>query len=111
MTWTSADYRSYPARCLQFHLLAAASPEPILVGAWLTNLEARSEATLFRQYRFLVRANPGVDFAIDKLFSDYSFRTRIVTNEAYDSLLYLTAKPELSNLIPLNPHLADILMA
>ena len=109
MTWTSADYRSYPARCLRLHLEASATLEPILVGSWLSHYEAKSEATLLRQFRFLIRSNPGLDFSCDRLMTSNDFRTSIKTNPAGDALLYLLCRPKPEALIDLNPDLADIL--
>lgn len=110
MAWAKSDFRTYPARCRKLHLEAAAmSPTRLLAGAWKSEMEAASEATLLRQFRFLVRNNPGVDLALDGLMSENSFRTRLFLNPFGDYCLYLTARPRLDvELLALNPHLAGI---
>lgn len=109
MSWTSADFRSYPARCMALHRQAATSLDPVHVGVWASHSSARAEATLLRQFRYLVRSNPGIDFSADRLFSSHSFRTRIDFNDYGDAVLLLFSKPNISALVHLNPDLADIL--
>ena len=76
------------------------------LGAWHSWAEANSEALLLRKFRYLVRAQPGIDFAMDKLLASYSFRTRLVLNSLGDWSVLLTAKPTiLGDIISLNPDL------
>lgn len=110
MTWATADYRTYPARCIQDHRRACAQPdEPHLIGTWAWYQNAQAEAALYRRFRYLVRSQPGKDFALDRMFKDYTFRTKIITNAFGDALLYLTARPiNLSTLEAQFPDLARI---
>lgn len=110
MAWANRDYRAYPARCPSHHALAAeASPDPVLLGAWVSRSEAQSEALMLRQYRYLVRANPGVNYHLDSLFAGHYFRTSLAQNDFGDWCLYLRAMPALAaDIIALNPALAGI---
>lgn len=95
MSWSTADYLSYPARCSRFHREAIANlGTPLLLGTWPTELEAASEAELHRKFRYLVRSQPGKDFAMDRLFSTHKFRTRRAFNAFGDCSLYLIALPK-----------------
>lgn len=110
MTWATADYRSYPARCIDFHRKVCASPDaPFLVGTWAHISNARAEAALLRKFRYLVRTQPGKDFSLDRMLERYTFRSRITTNHFGDSLLYLTARPiKTQALLDQFPELAGI---
>lgn len=110
MSWMTADYRAYPAYCIKYHRQACAQPdEPHLVSSWAFYPNAQAEATLLRKFRYLVRSQPGKDFALDEMFRSYTFRTKIVTNDFGDALLYLTARPlNLSTLESQFPDLARI---
>lgn len=111
MTWTTNDFRTYPARCFTFHREAALiSPTSFALGAWSSQASANSEAQLMRKFRYLVRSHPGVDFAMDKLMASYSFRTRLVLNSLGDWSVLMTAKPDITgDLLAHNPDLAGIL--
>jgi len=64
---------------------------------------------MLRQYRFLIRSNPGIDYDLDRLMSSYTFRSAIAQNLLGDWCLYLRAMPSLSTeLLNLNPDLAGI---
>lgn len=111
MTWTANDFRTYPARCFTFHREAALiSPTSLSLGAWSSHAQASAEALLMRKFRYLVRSHPGIDFAMDKLLTSHSFRTRLVPNSLGDWSVLMSAKPDIaSDLLSLNPDLAGIL--
>lgn len=110
MTWTSNDFRSYPARCFTSHREAALTLKPYIVGAYPSRSQASALAVELRKFRYLVRANPGVDLSMDKLLSEHTFRTKTTINDFGDAILTLTAAPNLSQTLEtLNPELLGIL--
>ena len=111
MTWMSADFRAYPARCFTIHREACLNPNTsTFAGVFRTRSEANSEALMLRKFRYLVRTHPGVDFSLDKLLTQFTFRTRIEVNSFGDASLYLLARTEIAKeLLSLNPDLAGIL--
>lgn len=111
MSWTTNDFRTYPARCFTFHREAALiAPTSMSLGAWKTHSAANAEAVLLRKFRYLVRHNPGTDFSMDKLMAEFTFRTRLVVNSLGDWSVLLSAKPDITrDLLAHNPGLAGIL--
>lgn len=110
MTWMTRDFRSYPVRCKTFHLKASLNLNDWLeVGCWRKHSEASSEAALLKQYRYLIRKNPGVDFEMDKLMNNHVFRTKVEQNTFGDATLLLIARPPImTELFTLNPELANL---
>ena len=110
MTWTTADFRSYPARCAKFHHEAALSLQPLHIGAFPTYSAAMAEIQLQRKFRYLVRSQPGVDFHLDRILAEHEFRAKASSNNFGDWNIFLTAKPLTADeLLTLNPDLAGIL--
>lgn len=112
MTWTTADFRSYPSRFPRALCEAAAlSGSELHLGGFPSRSAAESEALRHRKYRYLIRSHPGVDTSLDAILTFYQFRTAIRKEPLGVFALYLKAKPLIHNLANLNPHLADILSA
>ena len=94
MSWTTRDPRSYPARFpASIREAVAYSPSPVLFGGFATRSRAQAESTLHRQYRFLIRRNPGTDFFLTEALEVYSWSIRIIKSPLQTYDLWLTAKP------------------
>lgn len=110
MTWATADFRSYPARCAKFHHEAALTLQPLHIGAFASHSAAMAEIQLHRKFRYLVRSQPGVDFGLDQLLATHEFRAKASSNKYGDWSVFLTAQTLVADeLLTHNPDLAGIL--
>lgn len=111
MTWTSRDFRSFPARFpIALRSAAASHPKPHPFGAFRHLSEANSEMELFRKYRYCLKHQPGVDFTLDHIISQFRFRVTKSFNLFGDTTLELHAIAlTLPDLISLNPQIADLI--
>ena len=111
MTWTNNDFRAYPVRCFAAHREAAFTRQPYVIGAWPNRSQATAASIELRKFRYLIRANPGVDLSMDKLMAEYTYRTKVTLNDFGDAILTLTAAPNLVQTIEdMNPDLLGMIL-
>lgn len=117
MTWHLRSPQSFPAHFSRILREAIAfQNRPILFGSYRTHGEANVIAANFRHFRWCLRQQPGIMPHLSALESAYQFRlSRTHESGGFDHpwvILYLTAMPtKLSQLVDLNPHLAEIISA
>lgn len=109
MAWAYRDIASFPARHAEAMREAVASLNtPIVFNAYSSRSAADAVAESFRHFRWCLRKSEGANTVLCSFEDMFDFRTNI----SYDLgvyTLYLLAQPtKLSELVALNPHLADV---
>lgn len=113
MTWRYRNIQTFPARYPSALREAVANlGDPILFNSYPTEADAADDCQTFRWYRWCLRERPDHDFVLGSYSDLYTFRISTEPQPSGSCLVYLTAKPtKLSELLELNPDLADIFAA